>query len=88
MEYMVKSLFRMLVSDGYSFKFILNDVLLREIDFASKKVVIFIDNESAIHKNKVIESEIKKNHETRVLRKNKKDIIDVLQNFDDYEFTC
>ena len=50
----------MLVSDGYSFKFILNDVLLREIDFASKKVVIFIDNESAIHKNKVIESEIKK----------------------------
>lgn len=78
----------MLVSDGYSLKFIIDDVLIREIDFASKKVVIIINNESAMHKNEIIESEIKKNHETRVLRKNKKDIIDVLQNFDDYEFTC
>lgn len=84
----MKSLYKMLVSDGYSLKFIIDDVLIREIDFASKKVVIIINNESAMHKNEIIESEIKKNHETRVLRKNKKDIIDVLQNFDDYEFTC
>ena len=84
----MKSLYKMLVSDGYSLKFIIDDVLIREIDFASKKVVIIINNESAMHKNEIIESEIKKNHETRVLRKNKKEIIDVLQNFDDYEFTC
>ena len=62
----------MLVSDGYSLKFIIDDVLIREIDFASKKVVIIINNESAMHKNEIIESEIKKIMRLEYLEKTKR----------------
>ena len=68
----MKSLYKMLVSDGYSLKFIIDDVLIREIDFASKKVVIIINNESAMHKNEIIESEIKKIMRLEYLEKTKR----------------